>query len=162
MPSGIFTEEEKGDSTLAHQAFWFFAHTLAALAAWAGLMAVGYLLNPPAVSQYAILGLSFAVPLAVGALIALARRDEMATIVWLVGLVWMLIVSLWILDMPTGPNQCMQCDATEKLTRTFFSYPNPSGLIDDDGPFLGTWPTVALLGYSIGARLALRKQKPAD
>jgi hypothetical protein len=33
----------------------------------------------------------------------------------------------------------------------------PSGLIDDDGPFIGTWPAAALLGYSIGARLALKK-----
>ena len=83
----------------------------------------------------------------------------MATHVWLVGLIWLLIVSLWVLDMPTGPNACFQCGATEKLTRTFFSLPRPSGLIDDNGPFFGTWPAAALLGYSIGARLALRRRR---
>jgi len=40
-----------------------------------------------------------------------------------------------------------------------FSIPTPSGLIDDDGPFLGTWPAVALIGYSIGAALALRRHR---
>ena len=27
----------------------------------------------------------------------------MAPLVWLVGLIWLLIISLWVLDMPTGP-----------------------------------------------------------
>ena len=137
-------------------------HTILALASWCCLMAVGYALNPPAVSQTLILVLSILVPLLVGYVITRFTQNEMATLVWMVGLIWMLIVSLWILDMPTGPNQCMQCDATEKLTRTFLSLPRPSGLIDNDGPFLGTWPALALLGYSIGARFALRRRQPAD
>jgi hypothetical protein len=70
-----------------------------------------------------------------------------------------MIVALYIVDMPTRPNQCYQCGVTEKLTRTLFSIPTPSGLIDDDGPFLGTWPAVALIGYSIGAALALRRHR---
>jgi hypothetical protein len=82
----------------------------------------------------------------------------MATLVWLVGLTWILIIALWILDMPTGPNACFQCDATEKISRTFLSLPSPSGLIDDDGPFIGTWPAAALFGYAIGAKLAMRKR----
>lgn len=162
MSSTIFTDEDKSELTLPRQVFWFFLHTLLALAVWAGLMALGYMLNPPGVSQYLILALSFLAPFLAGALVTLIRQNNMATIVWLVGLVWMLIVCLWIVDMPTGPDQCFHCDATEKLSRTFFSYPGPSGLIDDDGPFLGTWPAVALLGYSIGARLALKKPKNAD
>jgi hypothetical protein len=47
------------------------------------------------------------------------------------------------------------------LTRTFFSLPRPSGLIDDNGPFFGTWPAAALLGYSIGTRLAFRRRRAA-
>jgi hypothetical protein len=86
------------------------------------------------------------------------RQDELAGLVWLVGLIWFLVVSLWILDMPTAPNACLQCDATEKLARTFFSLPRPSGLIDNDGPFVGTWPAAALVGYSIGARFAFRRK----
>jgi hypothetical protein len=158
MQSSIFTEEEKSDSKLSGQAVWFSVHTLLALGSWLALMAMGYFLNPPAVSQMLILLFSILVPFAVGYVINSVRQDEMATVVWLIGLIWVLIVSLWILDMPTGPNQCFQCEATEKLTRTFFSLPTPSGLIDDDGPFLGTWPAAALVGYSIGAKLAMRRR----
>jgi hypothetical protein len=121
-------------------------------------MFVGYALQPSGISQLIITVLSLAVPLLVGFFVTRSRQDEMASVVWLAGLIWMLIISLWILDMPTGPNQCFQCDATEKLSRTFFSLPRPSGLIDNDGPFLGTWPAAALIGYSIGARMSLRKR----
>jgi hypothetical protein len=152
-------EEDKSTSKLSGQALSFFLHTALAIGSWLLLMLAGYLLNPPAISQTFILVLSLAVPLAVGYLVTHFRQDEMASAVWLVGLILVLILSLWILDMPTGPNACFQCDATEKLTRTFFSLPKPSGLIDNDGPFFGTWPAAALLGYSIGARLALRRRE---
>jgi hypothetical protein len=151
-------EEEKNPSKLSNQAIWFFAHTALAIGTWLALMLLGYLFNPPGVSQLIILLLSICVPLLVGFAISRVRPDEMAGLVWLVGLIWLLIVSLWVLDMPTGPNACFQCDATEKLTRTLFSLPRPSGLIDNDGPFLGTWPAAALAGYSIGARLGLRRK----
>ena len=125
-------------------------------------MLVGYALNPSNVPQLLILLLSVAIPLIVGFAINTVRRDEMASVVWLLGLIWLMIVALYIVDMPTRPNQCYQCGVSEKLTRTLFSIPTPSGLIDDDGPFLGTWPAVALIGYSIGAALALRRKKHED
>jgi hypothetical protein len=150
--------EEKDPSRLSNQAIWFFLHTALAIGSWLALMLLGYVVNPHGVSQFVILILSLSVPLLVGFSITRIRQDEMAKAVWLVGLIWMLIISLWILDMPTGPNACFQCDATDKLARTFLSLPRPSGLIDNDGPFLGTWPSAALLGYSIGAHLALRRK----
>jgi hypothetical protein len=162
MQRTMHTEEEQDGSKLSGQAVSFFLHTLLALGSWLSLMLVGYLLNPPAISQPLILVFSMLVPFAVGNIVTRFRQDEMAALVWLVGLIWLLIISLWILDMPTGPNECFQCGATEKLTRTFFSLPGPSGLIDNDGPFLGTWPAAALAGYSIGARLALRRRKSKD
>jgi energy-coupling factor transporter transmembrane protein EcfT len=137
-------------------------HVVLALGSWLALMMIGYALNPQGVPQIMILLLSILVPLVVGFLVTRLRQDELAPLVWLIGLIWILIVSLWVLDMPTGPNQCFQCDATEKLTRTFFSLPRPSGLIDNDGPFLGTWPAAALIGYAIGARLALRRRPPVE
>jgi hypothetical protein len=155
------SEEERAPATLPGQALVFFMHIVLALGSWLALMMIGYALNPRGVPQIMILLLSIFVPLVVGHLVTRLRQDELAPLVWLIGLIWILIVSLWILDMPTGPNQCFQCDATEKLTRTFFSLPRPSGLIDNDGPFLGTWPAAALIGYAIGARLALRK-RPLD
>jgi hypothetical protein len=152
-------EEEQSSAKLSNQAAWFFAHVALALGSWLALMLLGYAFNPPGVNQIFILILSTCVPLLVGFAFTRARQDEMAGVVWLVGLIWMLVISLWILDMPTGPNACLKCDATEKLTRTFFSLPSPSGLIDNDGPFLATWPAAALVGYSIGARLAMNKKK---
>lgn len=155
--SSVQTElEEQSTSKLSAQALSFFLHALLALGSWIGLMLLGYLINPVGVPQLAILLLSTAVPLVVGFLIARVHPTEMATLVWLLGVVWFLIVCLWVLDMPTGPNQCFQCEATEKLTRTFFSLPRPSGLIDNDGPFIATWPAVALFGYSIGAKLGFQ------
>jgi hypothetical protein len=150
-------EEEPVRASLTQQAFWLFVHALIGLAAWGLLMFVGYVIQPVGVPQTLILLFSILVPLGAGYLINLFRQDEMATLVWLLGLTWFLIIALWVLDMPTGPNACFHCDATEKITRTFFSLPSPSGLIDDDGPFLGTWPAAALFGYAIGAWLALRK-----
>lgn len=150
--------EERNPSKVSHQAIWFSSHVALALGSWLALMLLGYAFNPPAVSQIIILLASTAVPLLVGYGMMRVRQDETAPLVWLVGLIWLLIISLWILDMPTGPNACFQCDATDKLSRTLFSLPRPSGLIDDDGPFIGTWPAAALLGYSIGARLGLRKK----
>jgi hypothetical protein len=158
MQTTLHTEEGQSASHLSRQAISFFVHAALALVSWLCLMLVGYAVNPPEVSQGLILALSMAVPFLVGNIVTRFRQDEMAPLVWLVGLIWMLILSLWILDMPTGPNACFQCGATEKLTRTFFSIPKPSGLIDNDGPFLATWPAAALFGYAVGARLALRKR----
>jgi hypothetical protein len=156
------SDEENNGSKFSQQALSFIVHIALALGSWLALMFVGYILNPPAIPQFAILALSFLVPFGVGNVVTRYRQDEMAPLVWLIGLIWVLIISLWILDMPTGPNQCFQCDATEKLTRTFFSLPKPSGLIDNDGPFLCTWPAAAFLGYAIGAGLALKKRTEAD
>lgn len=149
--------ERSGNSKIAGQALSFLLHTLLALASWIALMLLGYAVNPTGVPQSAILLLSLAVPLVVGLFVARFHPSETATLLWLLGLIWFLIACLFVLDLPTGPSQCMQCNATEKLTRTFFSLPRPSGLIDDDGPFIGTWPAVALIGYSIGAKLGLRR-----
>jgi hypothetical protein len=154
----IFEGDERSETNLTRQALAFFVHSLLALGAWLAMMLAGYAIDPANVPQWAIFLLSFAVPMMVALIAVRLYPSEMASAIWLLGLIWMLLVSLWVLDMPTGPNQCFQCVATEKLARTFFSWPRPSGLIDNDGPFLGTWPTAALAGYSMGARFAFRKR----
>lgn len=151
-------EEASNSSALPAQALSFFIHAALALGTWVLLMLAGYALNPPAVSQSLILLLSLVVPLAAGYVVNRFRQDEMAPVIWLLGLIWLLIFSVWILDMPTRPGECFQCGAGEKLMPTFLSLPSPSGLIDNDGPFLATWPATALIGYAIGARLALRRR----
>jgi hypothetical protein len=155
-------DENRSASRLIRQALSFLLHSALALGSWLAMMLVGYALNPQNVPQSLILLLSLCIPLIVGFIITRIRQDDMATVVWLLGLIWLMIVALWIVDMPTRPNECFQCGVSEKLTRTLFSLPTPSGLIDDDGPFLGTWPAAALIGYSIGAALALRRKKRED
>jgi hypothetical protein len=152
-------EEEASVSSRTRQALWFLIHTVIAIASWLALMLAGYALDPPVVSQTFVLGLSLFVPMVVGHLVARLHQDNTATSVWLLGLVWLLFFSLWILYMPTGPGQCFQCNATNRLSRTLLSIPGPSGLIDDDGPFIGTWPVAALVGYSFGAWLAPRRTR---
>jgi hypothetical protein len=156
------SEEDEASDRLSGQALSFFLHTGIALGAWVALMLLGNVLQPSSVSQSAILLLSLVVPMIVGFVFVRRKPDLMAGHIWLAGLIWALIVSLWILDMPTGPNACNACGASEKLTRTLLSIPSPSGLIDNNGPFFCTWPAAALLGYSIGARLALRRKKSAS
>jgi hypothetical protein len=151
-------DNDDGSEKLSRQALSFFMHVLIALGAWIALMMIGYAVNTP-VSQMVIFALSILFPLIAGFFVVRMKPDEMAGHVWLAGLIWLLVICLWILDMPTGPNACYQCSATEKLSRTLFSIPRPSGLIDDNGPVYGTWPAAALFGYAIGARLALRQHK---
>ena len=153
----VMSDEDEASDNLLRQALSFFLHMVIGLGVWVGLMLIGYAIQP-SVPQSFILLLSLLVPAGVGFLYLRARPDSMAGHVWLAGVIWMMIVSLWILDMPTGPNACNDCNASEKLTRTLFSFPRPSGLIDDNGPFLCTWPAAALIGYSIGARLAMRRK----
>jgi hypothetical protein len=163
MATVLHSDEDDGSEKLSQQAVSFFLHTILALGSWLAMMMAGYALNPIAVSQTIVLILSIVIPLIAGNIFTRFRSDEMPAHVWLVGIIWILIVSLWVLDMPTGPNECFQCGATEKLARTFFSFPRPSGLIDNNGPFIGTWPAAALVGYAIGARLALRgRRRPVD
>lgn len=154
----LVTDEDDGADNFPRQALAFALHTILAIGAWILLMLAGYALNPAAVPQLIVLLLSILVPLIAGNVVARISPDATATQVWLVGLIWLLIVSLWVLDMPTGLNACFQCTATAKLARTFLSLPRPSGLMDDNGPFFGTWPAAALLGYSIGARLAISRR----
>ena len=155
-------EEDITKNELPLQAFSFFLHCLFALAAWGVMMLAGYAINPSSVPQITVLILSALVPLIVGYIIARTRPTEMAPHIWLAGLIWLLVMALWITDLPTGPNACLDCSATEKLSRTLFSIPTPSGLLDDNGPFFATWPAAAMIGYAVGARLALRRSRQAE
>ena len=148
----VMSDEDEASEKLSRQALAYFLHAVIALGAWIGLMLVGYAIQP-SVPQVFILLVSAIVPAVVGFLYLRARPEPMAGHVWIAGVIWIMLVSLWILDMPTGPNACNECNASEKLTRTLFSFPSPSGLIDDNGPFFCTWPAAALIGYAIGARL---------
>jgi len=141
------------------QAVSFLVHSLLALGSWVGLMLIGSAIHPAGISHWAILLLSMAIPVGVGIVVCSIRRDEMAATVWLAGVIWVLLFSLYLLDLPTGPGHCFQCSATEKLARSFLSWPSPSGLVDNDAPFLATWPAAALIGYAMGAKLGMIRSK---
>ncbi|MFC5863421.1 hypothetical protein ACFPT7_14040 [Acidicapsa dinghuensis] len=154
----LVEEEELRVANLGEQALWVLINTMVAAGTWGGMMLAITLAHPQSVPAIATLGASFFLPLVVGYFFTKIRQNEMGPHTWLVGLIWFLIICLWILDMPTGPNQCYHCDASQKLYLTFFSLNEDSGLIDGEGRFLGTWPTAAFIGYGIGAGLALKKK----
>ena len=155
----LIEEEELKVANLGEQALWVLIHTVVAVCTWGCMMLAITLAHPQNVSVTVTLAMSFSLPLVVGYLFTRIRQNDMGPHTWLVGLIWFLIICLWILDMPTGPNQCYHCDASQKLYLTFFSLTEDSGLIDGEGRFLGTWPTAAFIGYGIGASLALKKKR---
>jgi hypothetical protein len=138
------------------QAVWFFLHTLFSLLAWVALMLVITLFHPYSVPAIITLTISCLVPMAAGFIIVKIRSSEVATLTWLAGMVLFMIVALWVLDMPTGPGACFRCGAPQKLWLTFFSLHEDSGMLDGQGRLLGTWPAVAMIGYAIGAKIAMR------
>jgi hypothetical protein len=152
-------EEEEKVSNLAEQALWVFIHVLMALGTWVAMILAISLAKPESVPVLITTGLSFVVPFVVGNIFTRVKQNEMAPYTWLIGMIWFLIVCLWILDMPTGPNQCYHCDASQKIFLTFFSPYEDSGLIDGQGRFVGTWPAVAFIGYGIGSSFALKRKK---
>ena len=158
----IFIEEEgQRVSNIGEQALWVLIHSLLAIGTWIAMMAMISMANPANVPVMVTLALSFCVPLLVGFIFTRFKQNDMGPYTWLIGLIWFLIICLWILDMPTGPNQCYHCDASQKLFLTFLSPSEDSGLIDGQGRLVGTWPAAAWAGYGIGARFALRKRKAA-
>jgi len=152
-------EEEEKVSNLAEQALWVLIHMLLAISSWAAMMLFITILKPDSIPVLVTLALSFSVPFLVGNIFTRVKQNDMAPYIWLVGLIWFLIVCLWVLDMPTGPNQCYHCDASQKIYLTFFSPTEDSWLIDGEGRLIGTWPAAAWIGYGIGARFALKRRK---
>jgi hypothetical protein len=152
-------EEEEKVTNLAVQAMWVLLHTLLALFSWVAMILMISAARPDSVPVLVTLALSFTFPFLAGNIVTRIKQNDMGPYTWLIGLIWFLIICLWILDMPTGPNQCYHCDASEKIYLTFFSPSEDSGLIDGQGRFVGTWPAIAFIGYGIGSRLALKRGK---
>jgi hypothetical protein len=144
------------EARLVNQAIWFFIHVLASLVIWGVTMtAITVILHPTLVDPAITLALAFCVPLLVALVGARIRPSESSTLTWFAGVIWFMIWGLYVLDMPTGPTACYHCGATAKLWLTFLSFTQDSGLLDGQGRFLATWPAVAMIGYSIGARIGL-------
>jgi hypothetical protein len=144
------------ETRVLFQAMWFFFHLLLCLVAWALAMGAITLFHPDYVPPLVTLIVSFVVPLVAGFGFTKLHPTESATLPWMLGLIWWMVWGLHVLDMPTGPMACYHCGATDKLWLTFLSLNADSGLLDGQGRFIATWPAVAMIGYSIGAKLGLR------
>lgn len=147
----------KTPGQLLKEAFSFLLHTLLSVLV---LLAVGgaiTLAQPQSFSMALAAVLAFVIPGFAGFLTAKIRNDSTAKYIWIAGLLWMSIVMVWVLDMPTGPGLCEKCDAGDKIWLTFFDFFRDSGLINGLGRVVGTWPSLAMVGYAIGAGFGLKK-----
>lgn len=144
------------EARLLSQATWFFIHVLLSVLAWAvTMLAITLSLHPTFIQPAFTLLLSFSVPFVAAVVGARIRPSASATLTWFAGLIWLMLWGLYVLDLPTGPIACYHCGATAKLWLTFLSLNQDSGLLDGQGRFIATWPAVAMIGYSIGARVGL-------
>jgi hypothetical protein len=150
---------EKTTAKLSREAFWFLTHTLIAVIILAVTVGVMSLNHPdPDASSPKLLAtiLAFVAPVAGSFLLTRIHHSGIATHTWVSGLIFFSLVCVWVLGLPTGNGLCEGCGAAEKLSRTFFSFNHGSGLMGGDGLFIGTWIPLSMIGYAIGAKLALR------
>jgi hypothetical protein len=158
MPNQRDISHDKTMGDLGREAVWFLTHTLIAFVLLAIVIGVMSLNHPdPDSASPKLLGtfLAFLVPVVGGFLLARIHRNDVAGYIWISGLVIFSIVCVWVLDLPTGNGLCENCGAGEKLWRTFFTFTHGSGLLGGDGLLVGAWIPLSMIGYAIGAKLAL-------
>ena len=152
--------QDKTMGELTREAFLFLTHTLVAVVFLAIAIGVMSLNHPdPDSSAPKQLGtiLAFLVPMIGSFLLARIHHNNVATYVWVSGLVFFSIVCVRVLNLPTGNGLCENCGAAEKLWRTFFTFEQGSGLLGGDGLLIGTWIPLSMIGYAFGARLAIKR-----
>ena len=154
------TEYAQGKSVgdLGREAVWFALHTFIAILILAVVAGAMYSMQLPQDStnvKLAGIGLSFLVPMIFGFFITKIQKSPVSGYVWISGVLLFAVVCVWVLDLPTGPGLCENCGAVRKLSRTFFEINNGSGLMGGDGLLVGTLLPLSIIGYSLGAKLAL-------
>ena len=155
------TEIVQGDKSpeeLAAQVLSFFGHVLASLAVLALLVFAVTLSGAQSFSSLLMALLAFAVPAVAGYLIHLRLDRSAGPSIWIFGCIWLLIIAMYILQMPTAPGRCEFCGPVDKIWLTLFSPFHDSNLLDGQGRLIGTWPALAMFGYSFGAGLAMRRK----
>lgn len=145
-------------SDLGREAVWFLTHTLIAVLVLAIAIGAMSLTHPdPDATTPKLIGtaLAFLVPMIGGLLIARVQQNDIASYVWISGLMLFSVMCVWVLDLPTGNGLCEKCGAVEKLWRTFFDIGNGSGLMGGDGLLVGTWIPLSMIGYAVGAKFGI-------
>jgi len=151
--------QDKTIGDMGREAFLFLTHTLVAVVLLAITIGVISLNHPdPDSSTPKLLAtvLAFLAPMVCSFLLARIHHNNVATYVWVSALVFFSIVCVRVLDLPTGNGLCDNCSAAEKLWRTFFTFEQGSGLLGGDGLLVGTWIPLSMIGYAIGAKLAIK------
>jgi hypothetical protein len=151
--------QDKTIGDLAREALWFLTHTLIAvilLAIVIGAMSLNHPDPDSSSPKQLATVLAFLVPMVGGFLLARIHRNNVATFVWISGVAFFSILCVWVLDLPTGNGLCESCGAAEKLWRTFFTFDHGSGLLGGDGLLAGAWIPLSMIGYAIGAKLAIK------
>jgi hypothetical protein len=152
--------QDKTPGDLAREALWFLTHTLIAFVLLAIAVGVMSLNHPdPDSSAPKLLGtvLALLAPMAGGFLFARIHHNNIASYIWISGLVIFSVVCVRVLDLPTGTGLCENCGAVEKLWRTFFTFTHGSGLMGGDGLLMGAWIPLSMIGYAVGAKFALKR-----
>jgi len=143
---------------LSREALWFSLHSVIAVTILALVILILTRAHPdPDALQPKLIctALAFFFPLEGGFLIARKQRNVAARSTWIAGLATFLLVSVWVIDLPTGIGCCDRCGALEKLLRTFFDIAHGSGLMNGNGLLIGTWIPLAMIGYAAGAKIGL-------
>jgi hypothetical protein len=148
---------DKSPEQMALQITSFIVHILIALAVYLGIFLVLTVINPTEIPAIFVTLLVFVLPLAVAYFIHTSGRRTAAPAIWIAGVVWMLMVMVYVLELPTGPGRCENCTAVSKIGLTLFDMVQGSNLMNGAGRLIGTWPALAMVGYAIGASWGLRR-----
>src|SRR3979490_1480028 len=150
--------QDKTPGDLAGEALLFLTHTLVAFVLLALVSGVSSRTPPaPDSSSPKLLGtiLALLAPMIGGFLLARIHHNNIAIYTWISGLVIFSLVCVWVVDLPTGTGLCENCGAVEKIWRTFFTFSHGSGLMGGDGLLVGAGIPLSMIGYALGAKLAL-------
>jgi hypothetical protein len=151
-------DARKTPERMFRQALSFCLHIFLSLLIYAGIFLGITYFNPSDWPALATTLLVFVLPLVIGFGIHLRSTSTEAGHIWIAGVVWLLMVIVYVLELPTGPGSCEHCTAVSKIWLTLFDLNTDSNLIGGAGRVIGTWPALAVIGYSVGAGLSLRRQ----
>lgn len=152
-------QTDKSPEELLAQAGSFFFQALVALAIYAALIVALNLFDPVDMPKLAVTILVFVVSATVSFLLHMNGRRTEAPAIWIAGVVWLIMVMVYVLELPTGPGKCEHCTAIGKISLTLFTMSEGSDLMGGAGRLIGTWPALAMIGHSFGAAQAFKRRR---
>ncbi len=148
---------DKSPEQILGQIFSFFVHIVISLLVCGAIYMLMDFLNPKDFPALLTTCIIFIAAFLVAFLIHLTGRQTEAPAIWIAGVVWLLMVMVYVLELPTGPGRCENCTAVGKIVLTLFDMNKSSNLMDGAGRLIGTWPALAMVGYAMGAGRAMHR-----